>query len=160
MSAALNGIRAKVGAENCGESCSRDGCGVDLTGAPTDHVIVDVDKAFLAQKQKQKQEDKRCDFILFMDRPGAPILAAPVELKSGRPDASEAIEQLQSGADFAADLAPLNADCRPVLIHGRGLHPAERNRLNQGKIVFRGRKTTVGTAQCGQPRNLARALSG
>ena len=76
MSAALDGIRAKVGEENCDKSCSRDGCGVDLTDAPTDRVIVDADKAFPAQGR----EGKRCDFILFMDRPGAPLLTAPVEL--------------------------------------------------------------------------------
>ena len=159
MSAALSGIRAKVGAENCGKSCSRKGCRVYLTGtgAPTDRVIVDVDKAFPAQKQ----EDKRCDFILFMDRPGAPILAAPVELKSGRPDASEAIEQLQSGADFAADLAPSNAVCLPILFHGKSIHKKERTALNRAKIVFRDdRASTIRTARCNRKGNLAGALSG
>lgn len=156
MSTALDGIRAKVGAKNCGKSCSRDGCGVDLTDAPTDRVIVDADKAFPAHGWK----GKRCDFILFMDRPGVPLLAAPVELKSGRPDASEAVEQLQGGANFTADLAPSNAVCLPILIHGKSIHKKELMVLNRAKISFRGRKLTIGKAQCGQPRNLVNVLPG
>ena len=158
MSAALSGIRAKVGAENCGKSCSRKGCRVYLTGtdAPTDRVIVDADKAFPAHGWK----GKRCDFILFVDRGDGRLLAAPVELKSGRTDVSEAVEQLQGGADFAADLAPPNAVCLPILFHGKGLHPAERNRLNHAKIVFRDdRASTIRTARCNRKGNLAGALS-
>ena len=157
MSAALDGIRAKVGEENCSKSCSRKGCRVDLTDAPTDRVIVDVDKVFLAQKRK----GKRCDFILFMDRPDAPLLAAPVELKSGRADASQVIEQLQGGADFAADLAPSDAACWPLLIHGKGLHPAERNRLNRARIAFRDDPASpIRTTRCNRTGNLANVLPG
>ena len=154
MSAALDGIRARVGAGNCSESCSRDGCNVSLTDVPPDRVIVDVDKAFPAHGR----EGKHCDFVLFIDRGGAPLLAAPAELKSGRPDVSEAVRQLQGGADFAADLAPSNADCLPILFHGRGVHKKERMDINSAKIKFRGRKRTITTARCGHPRNLASAL--
>ena len=156
MSAALDGIRAKVGAENCGKSCSRDGCCVDLTDAPTDRVIVDADKAFPAHRR----EGKHCDFILFVDRGDGRLLAAPVELKSGQADASKAIEQLRGGAEFAACFAPPDADCQPVLFHGKRLRPAERTRLNQRKVAFRDLELTVKTAQCGRPRNLASVLSG
>ena len=156
MSAALDGIRAKVGAKNCGKSCSRGGCRVYLTDVPTDRVIVDADKAFSAQGR----EGKRCDFILFVDRGDGRLLAAPVELKSGQADVSKAIEQLRGGADFTACFAPPNADCRPILFHGGGLHRTERAELNRAKIAFRGLGLTVKTAKCGQSRNLASALSG
>ena len=154
MSAALDGIRASVGAGNCSESCSRDGCNVSLTGVPPARMIVDADKAFPAHGR----EGKHCDFILFVDRNGAPLLAAPVELKSGRPDVSEAIEQLQGGANFADRFAPSNADCLPVLFHGGSVHKKERKVLDRTKIKFRGRKLTVKTARCGRPRNLANVL--
>lgn len=154
MSTALDGIRARVGAGNCSESCSRDGCNVSLTGVPPARVIVDADKAFPAHGRK----GKHCDFILFVDRDDAPLLATPVELKSGRPDVSEAAKQLQGGADFAADLAPSNADCLPILFHGRGVHKKERMDINSVKIKFRGRKRTITTARCGHPRNLANVL--
>ena len=157
MSPVLDDIRTEVGAEHCSESCSRSGCRVDLTDAPAARVIVDADKAFPAHGR----EGKRCDFILFVDRSGEdePLLAVPVELKSGRTDVSQAVGQLQGGADFAACFAPPNADCRPILFHGKRLHPMERIRLNREKIAFRGHEWTVETAQCGRTRNLARALS-
>lgn len=159
MSAALDDIRASVGAENCSKSCSRDGCSVDLmTDAPPARVIVDADKAFPAHGRK----GKRCDFILFIDRGGAPLLAAPIELKSGRTDVSDAVRQLQGGADFADCFAPSNADCLPILFHGKGLHKKERENLNSdsAKITFRGRKRTIKTARCGHLRNLANVLFG
>ena len=155
MSAVLDGVRSGVGAANCGESCSRDGCNVDLTGVPTTRVIVDADKAFPAHRQG----GKRCDFILFVDRGDGSLLAAPLELKSGRADVAEAIKQLQGGADFAACFAsPSKADCLPILIHGRGIHTKERKALNRAKIAFHGRKRTVKTTQCGRSRNLAGVL--
>lgn len=154
MSTALDGIRASVGAGNCSESCSRDGCHVSLTGVPSARVIVDADKAFPAHGR----EGKHCDFILFVDRDDAPLLATPVELKSGRPDVSEAAKQLQGGADFAAELAPSNAVCLPILFHGGSVHKKERKDLNSAKVKFRGRKRTIKTARCGHPRNLAKVL--
>lgn len=154
MSAALDGIRASVGAGNCSESCSRDGCNVSLTGVPPARVIVDADKAFPAHGRK----GKHCDFILFVDRDDAPLLAAPVELKSGRPDVSEAVEQLQGGANFADRFAPSNTDSLPILFHGRGVHKKERKDLNSAKINFRGRKLTVKTARCNRAGNLASVL--
>lgn len=158
MSDVLDSIRAKVGTENCIESCSRDGCDVDMTDLPTDCVIVDVDKAFPAHEL----DGKRCDFVLFAERSDAPLLVAPVELKSGDVDVSEAVKQLRGGAAFAERIAqpPSDSICRPVLIHGKGLHRAQRTALNRSKVAFRGDKRTVKTARCGGHQNLARALKG
>ena len=156
MSAVLDGFRSVIGAENCVDSCSRDGCDVDLTDVPPARVIVDADKAFPAHGRK----GRRCDFILFMDRGGRPLLAAPIELKSGRGGASRVAEQLQGGADFAACFdSRQSADCVPVLIHSKRLHSTERGKLNREKIAFRGHSLTIRTARCGRPRNLADALS-
>ena len=155
MSDDLDGIRTGIGAANCVDSCSRDGCSVDLAGVPIARVIVDADKAFPAHGQ----EGRRCDFILFVDRDDGRLLAAPVELKSGRPKVSKAIEQLRGGANFAACFASRpNAACRPILIHGKGLRRKERATLNRAKVAFCGREWTVRTARCGRPRNLARIL--
>ena len=158
MTDVLDRIRAKAGPENRVDSCSRDGCRVDMTEVPTDRVIVDVDKAFPAHEL----DGKRCDFVLFTQLDDGRLLVAPTELKSGKVDSSEAVEQLQGGAAFVEWIAqpPSDAVCRPVLIHGKGLHRAERNKLNSSKVAFRGRKLTVKTARCGQPRNLARVLEG
>lgn len=155
MSAVLDGIRSRVGSANCSNSCSRNHCKVNLTDVPADRVIVDADKAFPAHGCG----GKRCDFILFVDRGRRPLLAALLELKSGRTDALDTAMQLQGGAHFAARFtSPSKTDCLPVLFHGKGLNRIERDRLNRAKITFHGRKLTVRTAQCNVPRNLARVL--
>lgn len=41
---------------------------------------------------------------------------------------------------------------------GGGMHPADRCKLNRGKIRFRGVNITVTTSRCNRPRNLAGAL--
>ena len=158
MSAALDRIRATAGPGNCVESCSRDGCRVDMAGVPADRAIVDADKAFPAHGW----DGKRCDFVLFAELEDGRLLVAPIELKSGDVDASEAARQLQGGAAFAERVGrpPSNAICRPVLLHGKGLHPAQRKTLGRNKVVFQGRKLTVKTARCDEPRNLARVLGG
>lgn len=158
MSGVVDRIRARVGPGNCVDSCSRDGCRVDMTGLPMDRAIVDVDKAFPAREL----DGKRCDFVLVAERSDAPLLVAPVELKSGKVNFLEALEQLRGGAKFADWIAEpaSNAECQPVLIHGKGFHKAEHRMLNRRKVAFRGRKLTVKIARCDEPRNLARALKG
>ena len=156
MSAALNRIQAAVGTSHCRESCSRDRCQVDLNGAPNARLIVDADTAFPAHGVR----GKRCDFILFLSGGGRALVVAPIELKSGDVDASEAVDQLQAGAAFADRLSrgESGADCQPILFHGKSIHRTQRIALARGKVNFRGRKLTVKTARCGQPGNLARVL--
>lgn len=158
MSAALNRIQAAVDASHCRDSCSRDRCQVDLTGAPGERLIVDADTAFPAHGVG----GKRCDFILFLTSGDGALVVAPIELKSGDVDASEAVDQLRAGAAFADRLSrgEGGADCQPILFHGKSIHRKQRAALARGKVNFRGRKLTVKTARCGQPGNLASALGG
>ena len=155
MSAALNSIQAAVDAAHCRESCSRDRCQVDLTGAPSPRLIVDADSVWPALKM----EDKRCDFILFLSGGGGVLTVAPIELKSGDFGASQAVDQLQAGAAFAHQVLPSAArtECRPILFC-KSIHRKQRADLARGKVNFRGRKITVKIARCGQPGNLARVL--
>lgn len=147
MSAALDRIREKASDDHCCESCSRDGCRVDLNGAPSPRLIVDADSAFPAHGM----EGKRCDFILFLSGGGRMLVAAPIELKSGNVDASEAVDQLRAGAAFADRLSQGEdeVDCRPILFHGKSIHRKQRADLARGKVNFRGRKLTVKIARCG-----------
>ena len=156
MTWSLEEIRKRVGSDNLRGSCSRDGCRVFLDGVPRDRVIVDADRAFSAHGM----EGSRCDFVLFLPGPDGGVLAAPVELKSGGVDASEAVAQLQGGSTFVDRLTPAEsaAVCRPILFHGKRLHSSERKALNRAKIAFRGRALTIKTARCGARGNLKRAL--
>ena len=134
MIAALDRIRATAGPGNCVESCSRDGCRVDMAGVPAERAIVDADKAFPAHGW----DGKRRHFVLFVELEDGRLLVAPIELKSGYVDVSEVVKQLRGGAAFAERIAepPPDAVCRPVLLHGKGLHPAQRDTLGRGKVVF------------------------
>ena len=156
MKAVLDGIRAGIGAENCCETCSRDRCRVSLKDVPRERIVVDADKAFEAHGCR----GKRCDFILFVPGGGGKLFVAPIELKSGRVDVSGALEQLQEGATFAESFVPeaSRAVCRPVLIHRRRIHKADREKFERKKIQFRGVNLAVKTGRCEEPGNLAGAL--
>ena len=156
MNKVLDGIRAAVGADNCCESCSRDGCRVSLEGVPRERIVVDADRAFTAHNTP----GKRCDFILFVLEDDRRIFAAPIELKSGRVDVSDASEQLQGGAAFAERFAPKGSGvvCRPILFHGKRIDRNDLSKLNRTKIRFRSVNLTVKTSRCNRLRNLAGAL--
>lgn len=151
-------IRDNIGSEHCSQSCSRDGCRVDLEGTPSSRVIADADCASL----DTFFPGRRCDFILFFQNSDDTVVVVPLELKHGRPEASIAAEQLQAGACFAEHMIPQSCCpvCQPILVHGGNLHPVQLKELNRAKIHFRGLKLTIQTAKCGQPGNLAKALSG
>ena len=157
MSEVLDMLRSQAGAASLSNSCSRDGCQVDMTDVPRRRVIIDMDKALSASTTA----GKRCDYVLFFMDAENRLVTVPLELKSGSVDSiSEVCEQLQQGATYAEDLAEENSEpiCRPTLFHGRGIHKAQRPKLNRVKVRFRGQKLTINTARCGQPGNLARAL--
>ena len=156
MKKALDGIRARVGAGNCCKSCSRDGCRVYLHDVPRERVIVDADKAFRAHGR----QGKHCDFIVFLPGTDGRLFAAPIELKSGKVDVSDAVQQLQEGSTFAERFVTQEPEvvCRPILFHGRAIHPNERRALNRKKVVFRGVELTVKTKSCGRRRNLMDGL--
>ena len=138
MKEVLDGIRANIGAENFCKSCSRDRCRVSLEDVPRDRIVVDADKAF----ETHGHRGKRCDFILFVLGHGRKLVAAPIELKSGRVDVSDALEQLQEGATFAERFAPdvSGAVCRPILFHGSKIHPTESEHAqSRENPVFRSR---------------------
>lgn len=154
----LGYIRDKIGAENCSRSCSRDKCGVDLSAINPTRVIANADSKSLANFFP----GKRCDFILFLENSDGTVVIAPLELKHGKAEASSTAEQLQASACFAERMIPESCCpvCQPILFHGQRLHPVQLKELNQAKIRFRGAQLKIQTAKCGQPGNLAKALSG
>ena len=150
----LDNIVAAVGGGNLTTSCSRDECTADLsTGVPQRRVIVDADRAFPAHQWT----GRRCDFIVFLaDARHDRVISVPLELKSGRVEVSQASEQLQRGADFAAHYGPSNATCQPVLMHGKRINLTH---LNRKKVQFRGLHLTIKAGRCNRLGNLAQVLS-
>ena len=153
----LDALRSRIGASHLITSCGGRGCRVDMAGVPAPYVIVDADKAFPAHGL----DGPRCDRVLFLLGP-APrrLVSAPIELKSGGLNASHVADQLQDSIEFVNRVAPPSAllACRPILVHGHGLHPKQRKALGRIKIRFRSQRLTIATARCSRPGNLATAL--
>ena len=127
-----------------------------LDDIPRDRVIVDAEEALKARGR----QGKCCDFIVFLRGTNGKLVAAPIELKSGKVDVSDAVQQLQEGSAFAEQIVSQEPEvaCRLILFHGRAIHPNERRALNRKKILFRGVELTVKTKSCGRRRNLADAV--
>ena len=104
--------------------------------------------------------EKRCDRLLFYID-GNNLVAAPIELKSGKAEQSEVVEQLQNSLHFAANIVPrtLTTVYRPILFHGRGIKWINPKGTKQLNANFRGSNLRIRIGRCGRRENLARALS-
>ena len=159
MNEILSQIEEKVGKDNLAKSCKEKKCRASMKNVSRHRVLVDANKAFKAHNIR----GPRCDCILFFTGSDKDLLfTIPIELKSGDVDVSEALEQLTAGAKFVNRFVPttVSSTCRPILFHGKGLHPDQRKKLNRSKIRFRGINLTITTAHCSESENLANALSG
>ncbi|MCY3824906.1 MAG: hypothetical protein OXG62_13685 [Nitrospinae bacterium] len=147
MTELLDAVRAKVSPDCLTQRCRRPGCGISLKGAPQQRVIIDFDKP----DSPLGERDTRCDFLFVADDSNGPGWVAPLELKGGRVDVSEAIEQLQAGARVAEALVSqdLKVNFRPVLASGN-IPKAERTALKR-TISFHGNSTPVRRIRCGAP---------
>jgi hypothetical protein len=156
----LDDIRAQVNKENIIKSCSGDGCRVYMTDVPFPRVVIDVEREF----DSRKMDDKRCDRLLFYVNPAENnLVAAPIELKSGKADESEVVAKLENSLEFAANIAPglktLKTVYAPILFRGGDIKWAKRKKLKQLSVPFRGRNLRILIGRCGAPKNLAKALS-
>ena len=131
---------------------------MDMTGIPSEWVVIHVEHEFEARNITEK----RCDRLLFYIT-GNNLVAAPIELKSGKAEQSEVTEKLQNRLHFAADIAPrmraLTTVYRPILFQGRGIKWINPRGTKQLNVNFRGSKLRIRTGRCGKSENIVRALS-
>ena len=156
----LDEIREQVGIESLMDSCSGEGCRVDMTGIPPERVVIDVEREF----DSRNRTEKRCDRLLFfIDTAENNLVAAPIELKSGKAKQSEVTEKLQNSLNFAASLAPrtraLTTVYRPILFQGRGIKWTNPRGTKQLNVNFRGNKLRIRVGRCGKDENIVRSLS-
>ncbi len=164
MNNILQCIRDEIGAEHCPPSCSKDQCKVDLKGTPSPYLIVDPESKSKQGKDPANHSpnnNKKCDLIFFFQNSDGNLVIVPLELKTGEVKATPVRDQLQAGVCFAERIIPKSCHpaCQPILFHSGNLHKLQRTELNKAKIRFRGARLTIQTAKCGQPGNLANALS-
>ena len=156
----LDEIREQVDRESLINSCSGEGCRVYMTGIPSERVVIDVEREF----DSRNRTEKRCDRLLFfIDAAENNLVAAPIELKSGKAEQSEVTEKLQNSLNFAASLAPrtraLTTVYRPILFEGRGMKWINPKGTKQLNVNFRGSKLRIRVGRCGKDENLVRSLS-
>ena len=129
-----------------------------MTGIPSERVVIDVEREF----DSRNKTEKRCDRLLFYVD-GSNLVAAPIELKSGKAEQSEVTEKLQNSLHFAANIAPrtraLTTVYRPILFEGQGIKWINPRGTKQFNLNFRGRKTRIRVGRCGRSENLVSALS-
>ncbi len=158
MTEVLRNIATQIGAAHLifnKNALTRENCRVDLTGLPTDRVVVDMDLMFPSGQPGQKQ----CDYVLFfLNTSQDTCFTVPMELKGGA--IRGAVEQLQQGADFAGHYVPrgYKTICLPILFH-KGISTLAHRALQKRKVRFRGLKMTVETTRCDANRNLVAVLS-
>ena len=156
----LDHIRAQVETESLIDSCSGEGCRVDMTSVPSERVVIHVEREF----DSRNRTEKRCDRLLFfIETAESNLVAAPIELKSGKAEQSEVTEKLQNSLHFAASIVPrtrtLTTAYRPILFEGRGVKWINPRGTKQLNVNFHGSKLRIRVGCCGKSENLVRALS-
>ena len=131
-----------------------------MNSIPTDRVVIHVEREF----DSRNITEKRCDRLLFfIDTAGNNLVAAPIELKSGKAEQSEVTEKLRNSLNFAADIIPrtraLITVYRPILFEGRGIKWINPRGTKQLNVNFRGSNLRIRIGRCGKSENLVRALS-
>ena len=107
--------------------------------------------------------EKRCDRLLFYTA-GNNIVAALIELKSGRAEQSDVVEKLENSLRFATNIAPRQQVFKtvyvPVLFHGRDIKWTNPNKgLKQLNARFGGKNLQILRGRCDAPKNLWEVLS-
>lgn len=149
-------LKSKISSECHVGKCTKEGCNVPLKDAPSPRLLIDMDCRAL----DIPPDSGRCDF-LFVGCEGTRGAGwvVPLELKRGGPRATEIVEQLRAGAQFAEDRIPAQHEpvFLPVAVYGGRLHRAESNKLKKSRISFRGKTYEIKLMRCNTP--LKNALS-
>ena len=147
MNKILDDLRAQVNAENLINSCIDKGCSADMTGIPSERVVIHVEDEF----DSCNMDGQRCDRLLFyISTTVNDLIAVPIELKGGGVDASEAFQQLQAGADFAQHLTLkiTKTVCFPLLFYGK-IHKVQLTKLRRYRVRFRDKDLPIQIKRCG-----------
>ena len=139
-------IRPKVPNQCLVERCNKDQCSVTMEGMPNSHLIIDFDKP----EFPLSQSETKCDYLVVAEFSNGQRLAIPLEFKSGKPRASEVVDQLQAGANYTEQLIPphFHAKLKPVLAH-KGIKKLEKIKIQRNRITFHGQRETIRLMQCG-----------
>lgn len=144
-SAAALGLDYKTGGP-----VRKSGCHVLLRDAPTQRLIIDIDKS----GSRSSGHQVRCDYLFIADGQGHDGWVVPMELKRGALDAEKVHRQLTAGAALADKIVPRreNIRFRPTAAYG-SIRIEDRNKLKRARysIKFRGQDEPIRLLKCGTP---------
>lgn len=126
--------------------CEKDGCKVVLDEVLTKKVVLDLD----CENLDISNDSNKCDYLCIGAR-FETTWVIPIELKSGRFNASHAVEQLKFGVTIANRNLPtgISFQLNPILAHGKGIHRHVLTRLRSKKIRMRGQIKGTKLIRCG-----------
>ena len=123
----ISRIARRVSNKCIADRCDKDGCSVRTDQLPSDQLIIDLD----CHETERHHGRNRCDYLIVAED-GRSSWVFPVELKSGRFQASSVVKQIQAGADQAKVLVPFRNSMNlvPILAHG------SKHRINRKEFEY------------------------
>ena len=132
---------------------------MDMEGVPSERIVVHVEN----ESDFQKKTEKRCDRLLFFMNNEKSLVAVPIELKSGKAEESDVVEQLENSLKFAEKIAASTSTSQteycPVLFQGRGIKWSSPSGLKQLRVRFRGKNLQVLRGKRGGKKHLVNLLT-
>lgn len=130
-----------------------------MEGVPSERIVIHVENEF----DFQKRTEKRCDRLIFFINTKKQLVAAPIELKSGKAEESDVVEKLENSLKFAEKIAASTSISQteycPVLFQGRGIKWSSPRGLKQLRVRFHGKNLLVLRGKCGGKKHLANLLT-
>ncbi|MCY4598311.1 MAG: hypothetical protein OXF27_00100 [Acidobacteria bacterium] len=128
------------------KKCRKQGCTVSMRQAPERRVVIDLDCRALSLEAKSRSD------LVFVGEAGGDAWVAPIEMKGGRFDSNPVAAQLQGGADASESWLPRGRAFLfvPTVVHGRGVHKAQREALRRARIRLRGYTRQPVLIKCGE----------
>lgn len=127
------------------QECDKQGCTVDLAGAPRPFRLIDMDRP------GAPATGARCDYLFIgvAKATTTELDVVPLELKSSGFRAAGVSKQLAGGAKTAERVVP-RVRCRfvPVVAHA-GAHRRRVRELAKQRVAFRGRRYAIKMLKCG-----------
>lgn len=147
MNGAVQSVSDAVSDRCHANDCNRDGCSISVRTAASRKVLIDLDCPALGIPRTRK----RCDYV-FVGEKNRKSRVVPIELKSGRFQAAEVVDQIQGGADEAKTWLPEEVDCLfvPVLAHGKSIRRKQLAEFRSTKATFRGHRKQIEVVRCGE----------
>lgn len=157
----FNELRGRFNESSLIDSCSGEGCNVDMTGIPPERVVINLEHEF----DVRRRTEKRCDRLLFFIHPAENnLVAVSIELKRGKAVESDVIEKSENSLKFIAQIAPVSMRAQiiyiPILFEGRGVKWTNPKGIKQLSVFVHGKRLQILMGRCGRPQNLAGVLFG